>query len=337
MKASASNPIYSVYVVSDGTKYNLTPALISLDISETTQQIARCATVSITNVMVGGKWLTGIIGVRDRIFIYANDGSGNKEVFRGIIWRRDYKSSLMDRELTFKCYDNLIFLQESEVSEFFESGQGTKAVVSSIASKWGLKLSYEYESITHAKLVLRGSLSDVLTSDILDQVKDRSGKDYVILSDQDTMCIRGVGQNKTVYRFTRGNNAISTTSKITMEGMITQVVILGKADKEDRKPVQATIVDNNDVYGTLQKIIDRGSETTLEEAEAEARNILKERSVPTKEYEIVAPDVPWIRKGDKVYTNAGDLANLYMIVTEVNRSISSRGKKMTLTLKDAPA
>lgn len=335
MKASPSNPIYSVYVDSKGTKYNLTPALLSLDISETNKQIAKSATVSVTNVMVGGKWLTGIIGVRDRVFIYANDGSGNKEVFRGIIWRRDYKSSLMDRELTFKCYDDLIFLQESEVSEYFESGKGTKDIISTIASQWGLKLSYEYESITHAKLVLRGTLSDVLTSDILDLVKKQKGKDYVILSEQDTMYIRGVGQNSTVYRFVRGSNTISTTSKITMEGMITQVVILGKADKEDRKPVQATIADNTDVYGTLQKIIDRG-ETTLEEAEAEARNILKERSIPSKEYEIVAPDVPWIRKGDKVYINAGDLANLYMIVTEVDRSISSRGKKMTLTLKDAP-
>lgn len=336
MKASPSNPIYSVYVDSKGTKYNLTPALLSLDISETNKQIAKSATVSVTNVMVGGKWLTGIIGVRDRVFIYANDGSGNKEVFRGIIWRRDYKSSLMDRELTFKCYDDLIFLQESEVSEFFESGKGTKDIISTIASQWGLKLSYEYESITHAKMVIRGTLSDVLISDILDPVKKQKGKDYVILSDQGTLYIRGVGQNSTVYRFVRGSNTISTTSKITMEGMITQVVILGKADKEDRRPVQATINENTGDYGTLQKIIDRG-ETTLEEAEAEARNILKEHSTPSKEYEIVAPDVPWIRKGDKVYINAGDLADSYMIVTEVDRSISSRGKKMTLTLKDAPA
>lgn len=335
MKASPSNPIYSVYVTSGGAKYNLTSVLISLDIAESKKQIAKSATISVTNIMVGNKWLTGILRVRDRVQIYANDGSGNKEVFRGIIWRRDYKSSLMDRELTFKCYDHLIYLQESEISEYFAEGQSTKDIISSIASKWGVKVVYEYESITHSKLVLRGTLSDVLTSDILDLVKDRTGKDYVILSDQDTMYIREVGKNDTVYRFLRGSNAISTTSKITMEGMITQVVIMGTADKDDRKPVQSTIVDNTDTYGTLQKIIDRNKETTLEEAEQEALNILKENSEPFKEYELTATDIPSLRKGDKVYCNAGDIANMYLIVTDVDRTISSRGKKMILTMREA--
>ena len=46
-----------------------------------------------------------------------------------------------------------------------------------------------------------------------------------------------------------------------------------------------------------------------------------------------AVDIPWIRKGDKVLINAGDIANATLIVAGVERSISNKSKEMTLTLE----
>lgn len=329
-----ANPIYTVYIVSGGKTYNVTPIMIGLDMSEARNQIAQSATVQIMNVMVEGKWLSSVFGVRDRITVYANDGTKNAEVFRGFIWDRDYRSSLSEREITLKCYDQLIYLQESESSEFFAAGKTTKDIIGAICGEWGIKYEYNYESITHAKLVLRGRLSDIITSDILDLVKDRSGKKYAITSAGDTVRIRTVGSNETVYRIEAGANAISTRRNQTMSGVVTKVKIYSKADKEERREVDVSIVDGTDKYGTLQKIITRSENETIDEAKAEAQNILKESSAPKWSYEVQAPDIPWIRKGDKVYVNAGDIQNKTLIVTDVDRSISSRGKKITLGLED---
>lgn len=333
MAASKQNPVYTIYIISGGTKYNATPALVGMDRSEDDGQIAQSLTIRLANVQVGGSWLSGIFKARDRISVYANDGEKKDEVFRGFLWERTYNSSLENRELKFKCYDQLIYTQESEISEYFSSGKSTKDVCSSLCDSWGIKLKYSYKSITHGKLVLRGYLSDVFTADILDLVKERTGKKYVIRSDKDTMYVMPVGTNTTIYRFEAGKNVIETASGWTMDGVITKVIIVGKADKNDREPIEATVKGDTKQYGTLQKIYDRDSDTTLADAKLEAQKIIDEKGTPKWEYEISAPDIPWIRKGDKVYVNAGDIKG-NKIVKTIERSLENEQSKMTLTLID---
>lgn len=226
-------------------------------------------------------------------------------------------------------------MQESEDYEYFSAGKSTKDVVSSICQKWGVNLEYTYESITHEKLPLRGNLYNILTDDVLELVKDRTGKRYVIRSEKDVMKVMGTGQNSTVYRFMAGQNAVQTRSESTMDGMITKVVILGKAGEDEREPIEATLSQKTDEYGTLQKVISRSENTTLADAKTEAQNILNEGTQPKWEYELRATDIPWIRKGDKVYVNAGDLYQRELIILSVDRSISIKGGEMTLTMTQA--
>lgn len=332
MTATKQNPTYTVYIVSGDTKYDVTPALVALDRTEKQGQMAQSLTIQLMNVRVGNDWLTSLINVRDRVLVYANDGERNEEVYRGYIWTRPYKSSSTDRALQLRCYDNLIYLQESQESLFYASGKSTKDVCASICEKWGVNLVYGYESITHSKLVLRGALSDIFTEDILDLVKKRTGKKYTILSDKDTMHIKTVGSNATVYHFIAGQNVIEASSECTMDGMITKVVILGKSDSDEREPVEATVSGNTSKYGTLQKIVSRSENTSLADTKKEAQEEIDEKGTPKWEYKIVATDVPWIRKGDKVYVSAGDIVG-YLIVTGIDRTIDNRKKEMTMTLE----
>lgn len=333
MKASRENPVYSVYVVDGDTKYNLTPVITSLDFTEQKEQLAQSVTIGVANIQFNGKWLTSILKVRMRVFIYADDGTTNEEVFRGYVWTRTYKSGISDRDISLKCYDNLIYFQESEESEFFQDGKTSKDVVAALCEKWGVTLEYNYESITHSKLALRGTLADLFTADILDLVKDRTGKKYVIRSAKDVMQVLTVGQNSTIYHIKAAQNAVTTRSECTMEGMTTKVVILGKADDNDREPVEATVLGKTEQYGTLQAIINRDENTSLADAKKEAQGILDNEGSPKWEYEITAPDIPWIRKGDKVLVNAGDISNKELIVWSVSRSIDQKKKKMTLTME----
>lgn len=334
MEAKQQTPIYTVYVISGGTKYNLSPALSSIDRSDSDSNIAQKVVLHLTNIMVDGTWLVGLLKARDRVFVYANDGEKHDEVFRGYLWGRTYQSSLNDRELEYTCYDNLIYFQESEDSLFFSSGKKTKAIFEKICSKWNVKLEYSYDSIKHEKLPLRGKMYDFFTADILDQVKRETGKKYVILSDRDTMYIKHVGSNQTVYHFRAGENVSETASGWTMDGMITQVVILGIASDEGRYPVEATVKGDTSTYGTLQKLQNRDENTSIRKAKKEAQATIDEYGKPKWEYRVIAPDIPWIREGDKVFLDAGEVTESYLIVTSVDRTSDNKTSEMTLTLAD---
>lgn len=326
-------PAYTAVVVSGGKTYDVTPAIESIDISEQEKQIAASATINLMNTQVNKLWFNQIPQARDRVFIYANDGNRSDEVFRGFIWNKNYKSSLNDRTLQLKAYDNLIYLQESEENEFFPSGQSTESIIGAICNEWGITIEYAYESVTHSKLVLRGKLADILTDDILDIVKDRTGKDYVIASIKDVIQIKETGKNQTVYDIAYGRNASDTVSRETMDGMITRVKILGKADTEERKPVEAIVDGDTDKYGTLQKIFDRDENTSLEDAKKEAQTLVNKEGKPKKEYEVTAADIPWIRKGDIVNVTAGDITR-ELIVKGVSRKISNNSCQMTLEMRE---
>ena len=333
MATTQQKPDYTVYIVSGDTKYNVTKAVASLDRSEPNGQIAQRVTLQLANVKVGESWLSGLLKARDRVFVSATDGAKEEEVFRGYLWTRTRNDSISEGKIQYTCYDNLIYFQESEDSLYFSNGKSTKDIMSSICKKWGIKLQYSYDSITHAKMPLRGCLSDIFTGDILDQVKKRKGKKYVILSDKDTMIVRPVGANSTIYHFEAGKNISRTASGWTMEGVITKVIIVGKSDDDDRDPIEATVSGKTSQYGTLQQIQRRNENTTLADAKIEAKNTIDEKGKPKWEYEIAAPDIPWIRKGDKIYVNAGDVVG-YRIITEVDRSGDLKHREMTLTLED---
>lgn len=335
MKAILQRPVYTVYIISDNIKYNVTPALISLDRSEADSQIAQKVTLHLMNIMVDGTWLVGLLKPRNRVYVYANDGETNAEVFRGYLWSREYRSSLSERELTYTCYDNLIYFQESEDTFFFPKGKNTKDVFQEICDKWEVELRYTYETITHEKLPLKGAMYDFFTADILDLVKKKTGKKYAIISDQDVMCIKTVGSNSKIYHFLAGKNVSSVDSGWTMDGMITQVVILGKADEDSEcEPVEAIVSGDTKTYGTLQKLESISENTDLEEAKEDAQYTIDEKGKPKWEYVMTGPDIPWIREGDKVYLDAGEVVESYLIVTNIDRSYDSKKCEMTLTMED---
>ena len=332
MTASLENPVYTVYVIDGKTKYNISPAVIDISLSNQEKQVAQCATINIQNAKFKDKSLSSILKVRLRVMIYANDGTTKAEVFRGWIWTKYHQAEIDTKTITLKCYDNLIYLQESEDSLYFSKGKNTKSVMSTICNKWGITLNYSYSTITHPKLVLRGTLTDIFMSDILDPVKERTGNKYVITSQKDVMYVKPVGSNKKVYKIEKKNNAIGTRVEQTMDGMVTKVVILGKAEeKTDKMPVVATVTGNTSTYGTLQKLIDKDTDASLAEAKKEAQNIINEQGKPTKVYQVKTTDIPWIQKGDLVHVTAGGI-DADLIAVSIERDISNEAKSMTLTL-----
>ena len=335
MKPTKENPEYTVVIsmTETGEQFELTPILVSLELSHQKEQLAQCATLTLMNINYEGRWTNTMFRVRDRIFIYANDGERHEEVFRGWVWTVSYTSSGNDRELVLRCYDNLIYWQESEDSDFFPKGRTTQDVIQTIFDKWGVPLEYRYESITHDKLPLRGTLADIVTSDILDKVRKQTGKKFTVIMDGDKAVIRTLGDNEDFYRITAASRAIHTKSEQTMDGMTTKVVILGKSDDDKKTPVEAEVVGDTDKYGTLQKLQNRDEKTTLADAKQEAQSAIDENGQPKWDYELKCGDVPWVRRGDRINVSVGGIYESMMLILGIDRAISQKEKTMTLTME----
>ena len=326
------NPKYTVSIITKNqAKYNVTGAIGRLILQDNNGEIAQRVNITLADIEENGKRLSQIFQVRDRVFVYADDGQKNEEVFRGFIWERTMSGK--NHSLALTCYDNLIFFQESEEYQFFSKGYATKSICSTLCEKWGVTLHYNYDSITHPKLPCRGNLADIFKTDLLEEVKKKTGVKSVMLSKKDEVYIDRVGSNSTVYKLFSGNNgnAIDVGEHTTMP-RITKVVILGKEDDNDRAPVADTAVGNTSEYGTLQKVLNVSSGTDLAEVKKEAQEILKEKGTPKQTYSVSAVDIPWIRKGDKVKVEAGTV-NGNFIVTSITHSADS--KTMDLEVEKA--
>lgn len=337
MAASMTHPVYTANLIkANGTKYKLSGITTDLVVSHPKDELSEKVVISLVNVKVGTSELRHLIALKDQLYVYANTGSGAKKVFHGFVWERNFNNDADSDDITLGCYDKSIYLHKSKDNLFVKKGKKTKDVITSLAKKWGFKISFKYKSITHGKLVYHAqTIADIMV-DILNKVKKSTGTDYVIRFENNVLVIESVGSNSTIYEIRSKNNSISSKYHQTMEGMITKVQIV-KAEsvnkKETGKYLTVTSVKKNTAtYGTMQDIVVKEKDEKLSEAKKEANEILKEHGNPTTEVEVTAIDNPWVKKGHKVYIASGHLKNYY-IVTGIEHDAANH--TMDLEVKKA--
>lgn len=326
MNASASYPIYTAEAVSiDGKTYDLKSATTDLSIEENKGELADKVTISLANAKVGSKFLSELLSLKMRLFVYANDGKKKEEVFRGYLW--EVTSTVgTENELKIVAFTNLIYLQKSKDCMYFSAGKYTDTVLKTLCNKWGIELEYSYDTIEHPKLPLNNKYIADMVIEPLDAVKKKKGTKYIIRSKKDVMQIRNVGANTETYTFESKKNIISAKSEISLDGLITRVVIYGNEDDEEKRDVATTVDGDTDKYGTLQDVVLISGNTTLEEAEIEANEILKEHGEPEKTHTVELPDVPWVHKGDYIYIYALNLSGKFLV-----NSVSHEAKSKTMS------
>lgn len=85
---SIGNPKYTVLIKDDKTTYDITPVMVSLDLSEQEDQMAQKAVITIMNTLIGKTWSTSVLQAGQRVYIYADDGENRDEVFNGVLWKK---------------------------------------------------------------------------------------------------------------------------------------------------------------------------------------------------------------------------------------------------------
>lgn len=339
MAATHNTPTYTVYVLHGGGKYDLSKIVTRLDLDEQDNGIAQKVTIGLVQVAHDGKYTADFVSLRDTVYVYANTGSGSQEIFRGYIWERQYTKN-DSYELTLVCYDNLIYLQESEEYMYFSAGKSTASIFKSICSSKGISLSYQYGSITHSQLTVRGTLADVFIDDLIEPVRHQTGQRGVIRSDKGVLrvFIEGEG-SQTVYNFSRGaaNHSYGNITEIkvidSMDGIVTKVIILGQEKDGKKAPIKATVTGNTSTYGTIQKVLSSSDGDDLAKVKAEANQTIKDSGKPTRTLEIKAVNNPFVRKGDTIHIEESVIGNQYAYVMSVSHDALKNTMTMEVRLK----
>ena len=309
-------------VLSSGKILELIGLCTSLSWEDQKGGIAGRADITLANTKINEGYISELIELCSLIFIYAD----NNEVFRGVVWEWEYTSALK-KELDITAYDKMIYAAQSKANSYFSSGKSTKTIVEAICKEWGISVNYMWKSWTHGKLPINNKpVSEHITS-VLDEAETKLDGKYTALMEKDVLIIKEQGINAEVFVFNT-NNVISTEDKLSMRSLVKKVIIVGKAEDDKRTPIIDS-VEGKTEYGVLQEIITKDKNKSLDDVKKEADNILKEKGKPEETIEVSTVDVPYVRKGDKVNLNAGNLKG-YFIVEGVAHNAFKRTMNMEL-------
>ncbi len=314
---------YNIKVVlPSGKIFELIGLCTSLSWEDQRGGIAGKANIIIANTKIEEGYISDLIKLCSLIFIYAN----NIEVFRGTVWDWEYTSAVK-KELSITAYDRMIYAVQSKANSYFSSGKSTETIIKSICEEWGIPLNYRWKSWTHGKLPINNkSVSEHITS-VLDEAETKLDSKYVALMEKDILTIKAKGENENIFVFNT-HNVINTKDKLSLQKLVTKVIIVGKAEDDKKTPLISS-VNGKIEYGILQEIVTKDTNKSLEDVKKEAENILKEKGKPEETIDVLSVDVPIIRKGDKINLNAGNLKG-YFIVEGVSHNASKRTMNMEL-------
>lgn len=317
-----------LFITPEGTSIDLTDSLLSLSWQESMQELAMKAQATVVNTKTKWGYLHKVICPGGKICIFSDYGDGIQEVFRGTIWRWDYRST-KEKVLQITAYDDLIYLQKSQDNRYFAAGQQTKNIVQSIAEAWQIPLVYQWKSISHPKILYKNRTVAQMIFSVLNEAKAVLGEPFVILNKEGVSYVLPWGSNDQIFTLSQQDFVISTQDQVSLDGLTTKVLISGKSDDQGRMPVAATL-EGQTKYGVLQQIIPYTRGSSLQELKQKGETLLKEQGKPAETISIVAPDIPCLRKGDCLQITAGNLIGSFFVTEMMHRA---NEKQMTVTLE----
>lgn len=322
---------YSLYAItSTNGALDITELVSELTWEENEGELASRITFTIANQPYRGEHISSFLKLNCVVMIKAHVGGTSTEVARGkiVTWKTSQESDTDELQIT--AYDLLYDLQKSEDDRYIAKGTTTETAIKKILSDWKVPVGgYSGPSKKHKKTVFSAqSLGDIITSLLDDAVKDGADK-YVIYAYKSKVYVRKVGYNPTIYAFeNEEHNIISASVELSTAELVTRVKIYATGSEKSKPKYKATINGKTE-YGIRQKVQNKSSGDSLKKAKKEAKATLKENGDVKKTYSLKTPDVPYVRKGHKVYAKTRSMSGFY-IVTSIQHDAESRTMSMEL-------
>jgi hypothetical protein len=332
MNLDLSKTVYGVAAITpSGQHINLSSFVRTLMYEEQQNELAMRVQMDVDNRKVNGTWLHSQVPIGSWVYVYSHTTRGVEEVFRGrVLVFEPHEDPTIQFSLT--AYDPLIHLQNSKDDRFYQDGTSAKTILLDIFQAWGIPVgTVQVPDIKLSKQVFRAQTVADMVNTVLDQVKKRGGGKFYVRYSQGKVSVLKPGQNTPVYRLHSYGTVSRVSDQWTAEQLVTRVKIIGHEDKEGRAPVVAT-VDGRTDFGVFQDVILQSSYNTPAAAKQAAQDIINEKGQPQKIRQIVAVDIPFLRRGDKVHIQSGTLDGDY-IVSWIQHDATTR--TMTLGVEDS--
>lgn len=330
-----------ILVTTTGKQLDISQAAESIGWEEGDAELAQRIGLTLHNTKYGGSQLSSIAQPGSIVAIIADWGTSSEEVARGTIeeWEPGHVGS---GSTTFEvlAYDELFNLQQSQDNRYYSAGTGTKAAITGIFNDWGVPIEkYNGPDVAHAKTPFKNEYLSNILIQLLDDAVKKGGAKCIIRASKGKVSVIPKGSNTTIYHFDEDTNATLARDKISTVDLVTRVKVVGKEDSDGRQPVEA-VIDGLTQHGIRQRIQNRSEDDSLASAKSAAQEILDTQGKPTRTIVLESPDVPMIRKGDKIHAKAGTL-NGYYITKSVRHDAANRSMSMELepeeVSKAAPA
>lgn len=286
-------------MTSDGEQIDLTAVTSSLGWSEGEKELSAKTTMKLANVEVGGKYISDLVRPMTPIFIYADMGTGFEEVIRGNVQKWELTETNREFTLDIECKDEVQALRHNMDDFFFTDGHSSSAILEEILGKWGVPHELQISDGTHAKKVYRKKYLSDMVADVLKDLKEKGGGTYFVRAKGGVVEIIPRGTNETIYHFDIDDNLTRVRESFDASKVVTRVQVVAKSKEEGHQKIEST-VDGKTEYGTRQVIYTRGDKETLAEAETAAKKILEEEGDIKRKTSIESPDIPTLRKGDRI-------------------------------------
>lgn len=134
-----SKVAYNVYaVLQDGTRLNVTPAVMDLGWEEGESELSSRFSFTVANVDYNGSPLSSTIKPNTAIVVTASAGGDEQEVASGKVIEWNPQDGAAMKDFSVVCYDDLYNLQKSQDDRYIKAGTGTKSALNAIFSDWGI-------------------------------------------------------------------------------------------------------------------------------------------------------------------------------------------------------
>lgn len=331
MAIDVSKLSYRVYLLREtGETLNITEISSGVSWEENEGELATHLSLSVANIQYRGTYMSAIAKPNCYVLVYAEVGGSAREVARGKIVEWNPVRSGSSDDVVLSCYDELYDLQASQDNRYVSDGTSTRSAMQSVFDDWGIPLvEYSGPSYACAKTTYKNEyLSDILLV-LLDDARKHGDVDAFIRASNGSVSVLKKGSNDTVYWFEEGVNLATTSLKISTTDMVTVVKVVASEEDDDGRQVVEALVEGKTEYGKRQQIYVRDSDDDLATATAAANQILAEDGNPEETMTVKTPDVPFVRRYDKVKITARDFSGI-MLVLSVQHDLDGRSMTMCL-------
>lgn len=297
-----------------------------------------CSSLSLTLKNVKDEefgWLHTKMYLAYRIEVNATFDGVTTRVFKGSFY--SWQTNAADHTLNVTAYPATYPAVRSVDHYYLPDKQSVKTSLSNIFKAAGVKVKrIDGPSIGLDKKIYKQSPMAACV-DLLEEASLKGHGGYVPRSNDDEVEIVKVGTNKVIYEITDFTVESSSDQHSIADDFISEVVIFSNAQGDTRPPVHA-IKKGDGRFGKFKDVVYISGDETPSKAIETANAMLKERNKVQVTRPITHPDIPLLRKGDKIMVASGTIgtmknekqASVPCIVESVTRDGSG---KMQLNVK----